>query len=142
VAEDRAAEPSRRVPRRGILSHWLPAVGWVIVMFVMSSLPDPERVLGPGLQVGDPNAHAIGFFVLMLLWTRLAVFRAGRLSLRAVVGAATACLVYAVIDELHQVPIPGRTFQWADLLSDAVGVALGLAIVVALGWFRARRSGV
>jgi len=108
-------------------------------MFVMTSLPDPRRVLGPSLQVGDPNAHAMGFFVLAILWARLAIFLAGRFSLRPVVWAAVACMTYAVIDELHQLPIPGRSFEWADLLSDALGVLVGGAVATAVGGLKAAR---
>lgn len=122
------------------MTYWLPAVIWVTVMLVMSSLPDPGSVLGPGLQVGDPNAHAIGFFVLMLLWARLAVYLAGAFGLRPVVWALAACLIYAIVDELHQIPIPGRSFAWADVVADALGAGVGALVALAVGRWRARAT--
>ena len=139
MRNDASPRPAFRGPRPGLLSHWVPAIVWVGVMFVMTSLPNPAEVLGPGLQVGDPNAHAIGFFVLAILWARLAIFRAGRFSLRPVAWAAVGCMTYAVIDELHQLPLPERSFEWADLLSDGLGVLAGGAVVTVVGKLRATR---
>jgi VanZ family protein len=109
-------------------------------MFVMTSLPDPERALGSDLPVRDTTAHTIGFFVLMLLAARLAVFLAGEFRLRVVLYALAACLIYAVTDELHQIPVRGRWFAWADVLSDALGAAAGMVVAVVVGWWRAGRA--
>lgn len=129
--------PAPLASRWAALSHWLPVLVWLTVMLVMTSLPDPDRVLGPGLRVRDPTAHTMGYFVLMLLSARLAVFLAGEFRPRVVLYALAACLIYAVIDELHQIPVPGRWFAWADLLSDALGAIGGMVVAVVVGWWRA-----
>jgi VanZ family protein len=49
-----------------------------------------------------------------------------------------ALLAYGGAIELLQLQIPGRDGEWADLLADTVGVALGLAAAGALlAWKRA-----
>lgn len=37
------------------------------------------------------------------------------------------CVLTAAGDEVHQLLIPGRTFQWADIAVDSFGAALGMA---------------
>lgn len=43
-----------------------------------------------------------------------------------------ASLALGVVIELIQYPLPHRQFEWADMLADAVGAALGSGIAVAL----------
>lgn len=38
------------------------------------------------------------------------------------------CTLYALSDEIHQIPIPGRTFQILDLVIDVTGVIIGVTI--------------
>jgi VanZ family protein len=47
--------------------------------------------------------------------------------------AIVACLAYAIFDEVHQIAIPGRSFEWVDLGTDGAGMALG-AIMVGAYW--------
>jgi VanZ family protein len=98
--------------------------GWVAVTLYFSSAPHPYAGVEPP-DVTDVVAHVVGFAVLMLLVTRWACHRAGHCGLRPVLLAALACLAYSVFDELHQIPIPGRSFEWTDLVADAGGVAVG-----------------
>jgi VanZ family protein len=41
---------------------------------------------------------------------------------------ATILLIYAALDELAQVPIPGRTGDIQDWIADAFGVCIGLLL--------------
>lgn len=43
-----------------------------------------------------------------------------------------------LLDELHQIPIPGRMFSWWDLLADLSGI--GLAILLMQTLYRAMPS--
>ena len=71
----------------------------------------------------------IGFCAYLLLATfstekkKLALF----LPITLIFGFA-----YAVTDELHQLSVPGRAFQWLDIGLDMSGVAAGLACAVIL----------
>lgn len=38
------------------------------------------------------------------------------------------CCIYAVSDEIHQIPVPGRTFQLLDLIIDFSGSFIGILI--------------
>ena len=43
--------------------------------------------------------------------------------------AAAGCLLYALSDEIHQIYVPGRSFQFSDLLVDTLGGLLGILIL-------------
>ncbi len=40
------------------------------------------------------------------------------------------CLIFAFIDERYQLTVPGRGFEWIDLLADGVGSVIGIALWV------------
>jgi VanZ family protein len=102
-------------------------------MLYFSSAPQPYPTLGDvDLTPVDVFGHLIGFVVFTLLLLRWWRFRAGELTLTHLLQALAIGLAYALLDELHQIPIPGRSFQWLDLLTDAGGVALGLTLHFAL----------
>jgi VanZ family protein len=44
--------------------------------------------------------------------------------------ASGISMAYALFDEIHQVFVPGRAFQFLDLSLDAVGILLGLGVWV------------
>lgn len=111
----------------GPTSWWRWAVvalymGAIFFMSSQSVLPDP------GL-VSDKTAHA-GIYALLsglIVWA----FVAGdwrRVSLRVVVLAVVASVVYGWSDEAHQLFVPGRTYEWLDLAADTAG-----AVVAACG---------
>ncbi len=58
--------------------------------------------------------------------------------------AGVLCLVFAATDEWHQRYVPGRVASLADVRSDAIGIALGLAlaeILARLAGLRRRLGG-
>lgn len=42
------------------------------------------------------------------------------------------CTLYAVLDEIHQLFVPGRSFQVLDILTDTAGVITGTIIVIGI----------
>ena len=74
----------------------------------------------------DSFVHAFLFLVQMVLVER-AVERRGRGRERRL--RVTVVLGWAFLLELLQIPVPGRSFQFIDLLFAAVGVAIALAAV-------------
>jgi VanZ family protein len=82
-------------------------------------------MLGPA--VSDKVAHAIAYFGFGMLAFRAV---AGGLAAQVTAPRATATMiismVYAVTDEVHQLFVPGRNGDVADVLADATGAALAL----------------
>lgn len=71
-------------------------------------------------------AHFTEYALLAALWSWALAPAAGRAALPA---AAAISLLYAVGDEWHQSFVPGRDADPFDVLVDAAGIALALALI-------------
>jgi VanZ family protein len=127
---DAVAEFLRRIPaeidRAGGSLPWRAGLlGLALLVNIGFYLPSlPEGTPGAGTPGLDKAVHLLVF--------ALTVFAAGRLLAprrRFPIGwVALVALVHAVVIELVQlVAMPDRSADVADVLFDAVGIALGLA---------------
>lgn len=93
---------------------------WAAALFFLSALPDvgaPEWAL-----VNDKVAHAGAYAVLGATLAR------GHRRSGGAVGHGWLILagaLYGLTDEFHQIYVPGRSPDLADLAADVVGVLLG-----------------
>jgi VanZ family protein len=108
------------VPASRALTVWLPVFVWAGVIFTLSSIPHLGTDLGTWDTILRKGAHTTEYAIL------------GVLLLRALGGAAAAFaagVAYAITDEIHQLFVPGRHGSPLDVLIDAVGVGIGIALV-------------
>jgi VanZ family protein len=111
------------------LSLWAPVVVYMAAIFYLSSLPQPPIPTG-----GDKPWHAIGYCGLAVFVVRAIVGGLPRRILVRTAGVAiTIAMIYAVTDEIHQMFVPGRSADVADLIADAFGVCAGTAACWAWG---------
>lgn len=114
--------PGDRPPRalrtalRAALVLTLGAVSWLALV----PAPPPQADTG-----WDKANHLLAFAVLALLAS--GGWGTGHRRLIAI-----GLLAYGGLIELLQTQLPPRSGEWADLLADAVGVALGLLLAQAL----------
>lgn len=105
-------------------------------IFVVSAQPDPPMAA----SAPDKPLHALAYAGLAVL-----AFRAVAGGLPAPVTRRHAAAVlaitigYGVTDEIHQMFVPGRTAELADLVADATGAAAGL--IACWAWAIVRRRG-
>lgn len=110
--------------RRKALSLWLPVLAWLGVIFFLSAQPDlPHPESGWADWLLSSSAHALEYALLAILLVRAVGPRP-----RAGLLVLCAALAYALSDELHQAFVPGRHPDPVDLVCDAAGVLLGLAV--------------
>lgn len=114
-----------------------PALLCMSAIFALSSrstLPRPESI---SAEIFSIAGHFGAYFTLAAtLWWALGLARlqdTSRLWL-AFLGA----VLYGISDEWHQSFVPGRMPDWRDLVTDAIGAAVALAMVARLS----RRYGV
>jgi hypothetical protein len=108
------------VPASRALTLWLPVVAWAALIFALSSLPNLSTAEGWLGDVLSSGAHAVEYAVFGALLAR---------ALGARLLAFSAGIAYAVTDELHQSFVPGRVASGIDLLVDAVGLLVGIALL-------------
>lgn len=95
-------------------------------------LYDPQTELWLGIHVRH-WAHAVEFGALGL-FVALAVLLA-RWRRPLVPTAATSlavCACCSLADQCHKLFVPGRHFDWFDLVMDALGYGVSVAVVVAV----------
>ncbi len=115
-----------------LLAYWL-------LIFVGTHLPAHTL---PSIATSDKILHFAAFagLAFLLAWA----IPSGRWPLsRNLVIAAAIAFSYAVIDELTQQLVPGRTCDPLDIAADSVGILIGLAtyllarqFVIRIGWAR------
>jgi len=150
--------------KRGRLNlfYYGPLVGWMALIFVMSTGvgqdEDSKALIRRILQWATPDlvstftgdqlrfldyvlrktGHVTEYFVLFCLAVR--AFQYGRPNLRwqSSIGALALCAVYALSDEFHQYFVAGRTGTIVDVAIDCIGAMVGLITI--LGWFAAKQA--
>ncbi|MBA4070522.1 MAG: hypothetical protein C0497_01605 [Gemmatimonas sp.] len=111
-----------------IRRRWSWVVGWALLIEVLMLWPSPPDVPGLPWKVGlDKVAHAALFGVLAVLgaW---ALEERGRSWWPALVGA----VAFGALTEVQQQLIPSRAMEMGDILADAAGAVIGLAMFAVL----------
>lgn len=103
------------------LSRFAPPLLLMGVIFFFSAQPDLATGLGAWDTILRKAAHMAEYGLLWFLW-----FRA--LELRSPLPAAVLTLAYAATDEYHQTFVEGRHGSPVDVLIDAVGVGIAIAL--------------
>jgi VanZ family protein len=103
------------------------------LIFFLSAQPDLNSGLGTLDYVLRKLAHMTEYALLTLLWA----WALRPVTRWNVVGAAVIAVLYAASDEFHQSFVEGRHGVASDIVVDAVGVAVALAL---LRYHRALRT--
>jgi VanZ family protein len=112
----------------------IPALVWAAVILVLTSLPGVPSI---GPRGSDKLAHFAIYFVLGVLCTPYITHAEDRRGLR-VAGVLAVTIMFAALDEVHQLVIPGRDASMSDLVADCAGLIAGLAC--GLGFVSRRRA--
>lgn len=67
--------------------------------------------------------HAFEYFVLGILVMN--VLSNNNIKNNIIIISVSLCFIYATTDEIHQVFVPNRTFEYLDIFLDLVGSLLG-----------------
>ncbi|MHB8398566.1 MAG: VanZ family protein [Candidatus Limnocylindrales bacterium] len=127
---------SPQVPAaRSLLFGWVPVVGWMAFIFVLSAQPNLRFASDPGLDFVVRKIGHMGVFgiLALLAWRALAGTTAWR---RPWAWAFALTVLYAASDEFHQGFVAGRHPSAVDVGIDATGALLAL---LAVGLISSRR---
>jgi VanZ family protein len=138
-----AAGHPHLLPRQRALARALLPLAWMAVLWWLSSIPGgPEKVVD-GLSIAawfQKLMHVVAYAILAAAWTWAL---SGQLRFRATVAAALVLTVgYAVVDEIHQAYVPGRTSAVTDVLIDLAGALIGIGVVTAARRRKTGRTGL
>jgi VanZ family protein len=115
---------------RHLIRYQLPAIVWALVIFTASSFPAaklPRFVF----KINDKLIHVSIFLVFGLFVYRALELkvRRGSFELRRALLTVSAVAAYGILDELHQIFVPGRTPDIWDVAADTVGGILSALIL-------------
>jgi VanZ family protein len=110
---------------------YLPLGVYWIVLFILTTIPSDSL---PSVGGIDKIEHFLAYTVLTFLLGLAVQFKSNyRLNYKEkFLVVFSISLTYSVFDELHQIPIRGRYFDWLDLGANFIGILIGLAV---LRWF-------
>ena len=116
---------------RVFLRHWVYAVGLMVGIYAISSIPSAEL---PNFGWVDllikKGGHALGYALLAVGYLNgLIEADQGRINLRLLFSAWVMAVFYSATDEFHQSFVPGRHPSVFDVVIDASGAALALRLV-------------
>ncbi len=109
------------------LLYLLATLLWAGLIFWLSSIPDLKSGLDSSQDlVLRKIAHVFVFF----MFTYLLAHSLNRTQRHYLLFVAASAILYAFIDELHQLNVPGRLGSPKDILIDSIGVFLALFIYI------------
>lgn len=94
----------------------------IVAVSCLALVPKPPT----GIDLGwDKLNHMLAFTALAI-----AAWLAFPARLRTRLFSLCALLAFGGLIEILQLYVPGRSAEWADLLADALGIALGAALAL------------
>lgn len=126
------------------LKLWLPVIAWVTLIFLFSANPNPYKLLPDAIEgtwdtfIGI-TMHFIEYTILAFLLSR-ALYHHQTTTRKNLLIIILLTMLYALTDEIHQLFVPGRTFQIFDLLIDLLGSITGILIYKKLLKARSAKS--
>lgn len=113
---------------QGSRRAWVTVFVWLAFVEVLTSLPGSALPLLPKMAIRiDWVAHFCLYAVLGALLARVGVLESW--SRRRLVAAVVMVSLFGVLDELHQLFIPGRSAEVGDWAMDTLGSASGFAVL-------------
>ena len=104
-----------------ILSHWLPPLVWMALIFIVSAQPRLPRVEEAWLDtLLKKVGHALAYGILAWLYLRTLRERFRSLAVAHAISFGLAAL-YGLSDEYHQTFVPGRNGTLWDVAVDSLG---------------------
>ncbi|MBN2413602.1 VanZ family protein [candidate division KSB1 bacterium] len=111
--------------KNGFVYWKLPAIVWALIIIALTSYPKLS-VPDLGFDAMDKVAHFAVYFILAVLVTRAIVQDKTKINNHIFFKSLIINSCFALFDEVHQIPIPGRVGDIFDLSADILGILFAL----------------
>ena len=117
--------------RHKVVLVYLPLIFYWILLFTLTSLPSQSV---PAVGVNDKVEHMLAYFGLSFLMYLALLFqkKSSLLKNNALVFTLLFVFAYGILDEVHQLLIPGRSCELLDFMADILGGIVGIIVVKVL----------
>ena len=120
-----------------LITHWLPLIVWLLVIFIVSSIHGSKFQVLPFntitqihleelLSYRQAAFHTLEYGLLAILTYRLLRLKLNHPNNFIYLVSFTSSILYAISDEVHQYFVPGRFATLTDLIFDTLGIIIGL----------------
>jgi VanZ family protein len=108
----------------------LPLILWMFFIFLISSVESIPHMQTIFIST-DKLAHTIEFFVFCWFCWRAMYFQDTFSLLKrwSLFFAFIFTCIFGYLDEVHQLFVPGRSYEYLDMLADATGALLCIVII-------------
>ncbi len=126
--------------RKVFLKYRLPAILWAVLIFIASSIPS-KALPHLGLFSWDKLLHTGEFGIFGLLLARAFNSWLSIEKIRTLVALTVSTgVIWALLDEVHQMFVLGRNANVYDFLADALGVIIAQVIFIQVQQRRLRST--
>jgi len=114
--------------KRKVWLVYVPLAIYWLILIVGTSLPIDRM---PIIGLSDKLNHLVAYFGLAILLNLTLIYqRKSRLLFdKASLVTIIICLFYGIVDELHQILIPGRFADTYDWIADSLGTLIGVLVL-------------
>jgi VanZ family protein len=121
--------------------YQFPLLIWGVIIFILSSIETVPHFETP-IITEDKLAHISIYFVFCWLSHRALFFQTKfpLLKWHSLVGAFLLTCLYGYLDEVHQLFVPGRTYDYYDMLANAIGAFLFIICFVLINTWKRHRG--
>jgi len=107
------------------ISVYFPLITYWLLLIIATSIPSNDI---PNLKLNDKIEHLLAYFILGFLFNLMVLVQNKFIYFKERAFTTTIILlgIYALIDELHQLFIPGRDCSFFDWSADIIGVFFGV----------------
>ncbi|MGB8317125.1 MAG: VanZ family protein [Ignavibacteriaceae bacterium] len=110
---------------------YIPLVIYWLVLLVLTTLPGKEL---PKTGINDKIEHFTAYFLLGILLSLTLLFQNKFSKIKKYFTLFTGLIIglYAALDEIHQLFIPGRNCDILDWTADMIGASIGILVIIFL----------
>jgi len=108
---------------------FLPLIIYWPALFIGTSIP--VQSIPSIFEFGDKLEHIAAYGGLSILLNLAIIFqdRYGNIKIKHNLFAFIAAACYGILDEIHQIFIPGRSCELLDFAADLIGIIIGLIFI-------------
>ena len=110
---------------------YIPLSIYWLILLVLTTLPGKDL---PKTGINDKIEHLSAYFLLGILLSLALLFQNKFLKIKKYFTLFTGLFIglYAALDEIHQLFVPGRDCDILDWTADMIGASIGILLIIFL----------
>ena len=110
---------------------YIPLSIYWLILLVLTTLPGRDL---PKTGINDKIEHLSAYFLLGILLSLALLFQNKFLKIKKYFTLFTGLFIglYAALDEIHQLFVPGRECDIMDWTADMIGASIGILLIIFL----------